>query len=172
MTPVLLTERLLLRPFEHEDAADLAALMNTPEVAEGVCAAPLPFTPLHGAARILMMRAAEGRGDLAWAVEGEDGRLTGLVTLTRTTAGDALELGVAIARPLWGQGFAREALRAVFDWIDRTAPASRVVIEVFADTPAAIALAEELGFVRTGTSSRYSLARGRRDAVTVLARAA
>jgi RimJ/RimL family protein N-acetyltransferase len=170
MTPVLLTERLLLRPFEHEDAGALATVMNDPQVARGVCAAPVPFTPLHGAARILMMRAAEARGDLAWAVEQADGTLAGLVTLTQ--GGGTHELGIAIASPLWGQGLGREALSAVLSWLDRANPAARITVEVFADTPAALRLLEGLGFVRLGTSSRFSLARGRSDAVAVFGRAA
>lgn len=171
MTPVLLTERLLLRPFEHEDAQALAVLLDHADVATGVCATPVPFTPLHAAARILMMRAAEGRGDLAWAVEDGSGELVGLVTLERRD-GQALQLGVAVARPRWGQGIATEALEAALDWVGRARPGATVCSEVFADTDRVHGLLARLGFRPIGGSRRFSLARQRSDAVQLWQRLA
>ena len=171
MTPVLLTERLLLRPFEHEDAQALATLLDNAEVARGVCATPVPFTPLHAAARILMMRAAEGRGDLAWAVEHEDGALVALVTFERR-ADQSLQLGVAVARQHWGQGIATEALEAALDWVARARPGAVICSEVFADTDRVHSLLARLDFRPTGGSRRFSLAREQSDPVQLWQRLA
>jgi [ribosomal protein S5]-alanine N-acetyltransferase len=159
MTPVLLTERLLLRPFEHEDAPALARVLNDRDVASGVCTTPVPFTRLHASASILLMLASEARGQLAWAVETAEGEVAGLVTLTGD-AGTTPGMGFAIARQFWGRGFGREAVSCVLEWMQRARPGASVRVEVFADTPAALRLVESLGFTPTGQGSRFSLARG------------
>jgi RimJ/RimL family protein N-acetyltransferase len=159
MTPVLLTQRLLLRPFEHEDAPELANLLNDPGVAIGICSAPLPFTSLHASARILMIRAREVAGkDFAWAVENTDGAIIGTLGLSETSSG-ALRLGYAYARDHWGQGFGTEALGAVMDWASRHLADAEIYAEVFADNPASARILAKLGFVETGTSARFSFAR-------------
>jgi [ribosomal protein S5]-alanine N-acetyltransferase len=122
MTPVLISQRLLLRPFEHEDAAAWAQLLNDPSVATGICSTPLPFTHLHASARILMIRAREVTGnDFIWAVEDMDGNLIGSLGLSDIGSGVA-GLGYACARDHWGKGYATEALSAVLDWASRHLP--------------------------------------------------
>jgi RimJ/RimL family protein N-acetyltransferase len=163
MTPVLLTENLLLRPFEHEDAGAFAAVMNHQSVAFGVCAEPLPFTPLHAAARILMIRAAEMQGrDLAWAIEGPNGALIGMVAMRKIASGTA-ELGFAIHPDQQGQGHARAALAAVLDWLAANQPDIALQVEVFEDQPAAMIVLEKLGFAVVGRGDRFSIARERSD---------
>jgi RimJ/RimL family protein N-acetyltransferase len=170
MTPVLLTERLLLRPFEHEDASTLAQLLNDPAVAVGVCSVPHPFTPLHAAAHILMIRAKEMAGtDFAWAVEDMDGVIIGSINLALSSEGIAT-LGYALAQEHWGQGFATEAVGIVLDWATRSLIVKELQAEVFTDSPASIRVLEKLGFVDVGSGTRFSLARLGSDETRVFAR--
>jgi [ribosomal protein S5]-alanine N-acetyltransferase len=164
MTPVLITQRLLLRPFEHEDASALALLLNDPGVAMGICSAPLPFTELHASARILMIRAREMAGkDYVWAVEDMDGNLIGNLGLSETSP-NTLRLGYAYARDHWGKGYATEALISVLDWAKRHLSDCEIRAEVFHDNPASARVLAKAGFVETGTSARYSLARNGAEA--------
>jgi [ribosomal protein S5]-alanine N-acetyltransferase len=164
MTPVLISQRLLLRPFEHEDAAALAVLLNDPDVAMGICSAPLPFTHLHASARILMIRAREMAGkDFVWAVEDPDGTLIGNLGLSETTSG-FMRIGYAYARDQWGKGYATEALKAVMDWASRNLTTPEIRAEVFYDNPASARVLAKAGFVETGNGARYSLARNAREA--------
>jgi [ribosomal protein S5]-alanine N-acetyltransferase len=163
MTPVLLTDALLLRPFEHEDAYDFAEVMNHPSVAYGVCAEPLPFTELHASARILMIRAAEMQGrDLAWAIESQDGALIGMIALRSGPDGTS-DLGFAIAPSWQGKGHASAALSAVLDWLKTNRPALRLRVEVFADQPAGLSVLHRAGFIAAGERTRFSIARERSD---------
>jgi [ribosomal protein S5]-alanine N-acetyltransferase len=163
MTPVLLTERLLLRPFEHEDAHALGLLLNDPKVAVGICSAPLPFTTLHASARILMIRAREAAGlDYAWAIEDLDGELIGTLGLSETHTG-ALRLGYAYAQSSWGQGFASEALSAVITWAGNHLADREIYGEVFHDNPASARVLAKAGFVESGTGARFSLARNNKE---------
>jgi [ribosomal protein S5]-alanine N-acetyltransferase len=164
MTPVLMTERLLLRPFEHEDAADMALLFNDPSVAMGICSAPLPFTELHASARILMIRARELAGkDYVWAVEDMDGNLIGSIGLSEKSP-NIMSLGYAYARDHWGKGYATEALLSVMDWISRHLTIVEIRAEVFHDNPASARVLAKAGFNETGNSARFSLARDGSDA--------
>lgn len=159
MTPVLISQRLLLRPFEHEDAAALAILLNDPGVAMGICSAPLPFTQLHASARILMIRAREMAGkDYVWAVEDMDGNLIGNLGLSETVSG-TMRLGYAYGTDQWGKGYATEALLAVMDWVSRHLTVGEIRAEVFLDNPASARVLAKAGFTETGNSARYSLAR-------------
>lgn len=159
LTPVLITQRLLLRPFEHEDASALAALLNDPRVAMGICNAPLPFTTLHASARILIIRAREAAGkDFVWAVENMEGELIGTLGLSETTAG-TMRLGYAYGRDHWGKGFASEALSAVMEWASRQLSIREIHSDVFYDNPASARVLAKAGFTETGNSARFSLAR-------------
>jgi RimJ/RimL family protein N-acetyltransferase len=163
MTPVLLTQRLLLRPFEHEDAPALALLLNDPSVATGICSAPLPFTTLHASARILMLRAREMAGkDIAWAVEDTDGHLIGTLGLSET-ATLSKRLGYAYAREHWGKGYGTEALTAVMEWASRHLSDTHIYAEVFHDNPASARILAKAGFVETGSGARFSFARDGMD---------
>jgi [ribosomal protein S5]-alanine N-acetyltransferase len=163
MTPVLLTDALLLRPFEHEDARAFAAVMNHPSVAYGVCAEPLPFTELHASARILMIRAAEMQGkDLAWAIESQEGDLIGMIALRSGRAGIS-DLGFAIAPQWQGQGHASAALGVVLDWLKINRPGLRLQVEVFTDQPAGLSVLHRAGFIEAGERTRFSIARERSD---------
>ena len=159
LTPVLLTSRLLLRPFEHDDAPALATLFNNPSVSMGICSAPLPFTQLHASARILMIRAREVAGkDYVWAIEDMDGTIIGTLGLELSTQRVAT-LGYALAQDFWGCGYATEAASAVLNWAGRNLILSEIRAEVFADNPTSARVLAKLGFVETGTSARFSLAR-------------
>ena len=169
LTPVLLTSRLLLRPFEHDDAPALAALFNDPGVAMGICSAPLPFTQLHASARILMIRAREVAGkDYVWAVEDTDGTLIGNMGLSEMTGG-TMRLGYAYARAQWGKGYATEALAAVMDWVSRNLTIGEIRAEVFLDNPASARVLAKAGFTETGNSARFSLARNASEATRTFA---
>jgi RimJ/RimL family protein N-acetyltransferase len=169
LTPVLLTSRLLLRPFEHDDAPALATLLNDPGVAKGICSAPLPFTQLHASARILMIRAREMAGkDFVWAVENTDGSLIGTLGLSETTSGP-LRLGYAYARDHWGKGYATEALVAVIEWIGRQTSIGEIYAEVFHDNPASARVLAKAGFTETGNGARFSLARNANEATRTFA---
>jgi [ribosomal protein S5]-alanine N-acetyltransferase len=155
MTPVLMTERLLLRPLEHEDAADMAAILGEAAVAMAMCSVPMPFTPLHAAARILMAKAGEATGQsLHWVLEDGEGDGVGIITLVRHSDGTG-DLGFAVAPGCQGQGYATEALSAAFDWLSRTGFARRAVAEIVGDG-AAGAILHRLGFAAAGQASRWS----------------
>lgn len=153
------TERLLLRPLSLDDLDHFAAFYADPEV-----------TRYLGAGRTLnrdeseqslrrMLRSYEVDGFGQLAVERrEDGELIGrsgfLVwdaeTLTPTTEAEAtgpteLEIGYALGREFWGQGYATEAATAVRNHALRSMRRSRLIAFIRPGNLASARVAEKLG---------------------------
>ena len=105
------TERLLLRPFEEADAADLYKYAKDPEVG------PAAGWPLHGSveeSRNIIRLVLSGPESYAICKK-EDGRVIGAIALSLNGDSrlaeeeDACELGYWIGKPFWGQGLMTEA---------------------------------------------------------------
>lgn len=123
------TERLLLRPLSSDDVDALATFYADPEVMRylGVGKTLSRAETEASLGRMLRGWDVDGFGQLA--VERKDdgvvvGRCGFLVwdaaTLTPTTEAEAagpteLEVGYALGRPYWGEGYATEAATAVRD---------------------------------------------------------
>lgn len=118
----LVTERLLLRPWEDRDRAPLAEILGDPHVRRFY---PAVATPAETSAQIdnAIAKTAEN-GFHFWAVERrDDGRLLGLCGLgmipeplhSAIPGQPRVEIGWQLDKAVWGQGIAPEAARA---WLD------------------------------------------------------
>lgn len=110
-SPVLKTERLILRVPRLEDAKAVAQLANDRRIAENTARIPHPY------------RLADAEAFIAGASKGRD-EVTFLITLDRTVIGccglarldgPAPDLGYWIGVPFWGNGYATEAVRALLE---------------------------------------------------------
>ena len=114
---ILKTERLLLRPWQEEDAERLYELARDPDV--GPRAGWPPHVSVEDSLGII--RGVLGAPETYAVVCKESGLAVGSVGLSGTDARleglpeDArqLELGYWIGRPYWGRGYAPEAARAL-----------------------------------------------------------
>lgn len=115
--PILYTERLILRSFTLEDAADVRCLTSDPDVASATYSIENPYE--EGMAEAWIQWCHE------WLEDGEranfaitlkaDGTLIGTVELTfriHLPYKDAV-LGYWIGKPYWNRGYATEAAKAV-----------------------------------------------------------
>lgn len=108
------TERLRLRPMEIGDLDEFVALHADPEVTRFI-------RPLGRAAAEERLRrdASEwierGHGLLA-ILDGRDGAFLGRCGLKHWPQFEETELGWALRRDAWGQGYATEAARACIEW--------------------------------------------------------
>jgi ribosomal-protein-alanine N-acetyltransferase len=117
VTPVLLTDRLVLRGWSDADKAPYAALNADPEVMEHF---PSTLSAAQSDEMVERMRSAwSERGFGLWAVDRVDtGELIGFVGLSSPSWSErpCVEVGWRLARRHWGHGFAPEAGRVALDW--------------------------------------------------------
>jgi len=158
-TPTLETDRLLLRVPKPSDADGLAEVITDPEVMRYI-GAGTPVKREDAAPAIARFRRwwqADGFGVFA-VVRREDGRFIGRAGLlawdpttwehsTRAEIGAhaELEVGWALARHAWGQGYATEAAIAVRDWAFRELSPRRLISLIHPQNERSKRVAEKLG---------------------------
>jgi RimJ/RimL family protein N-acetyltransferase len=155
---MLTTERLLLRKPRPEDADDLLAYIEDPEVMRWIgYETGDRDTAVASIERWLAGWEANGIGHFAVV---HDGRVLGRVgflvwdrrTWTWTTFAEAgadaeLELGWTLAREHWGHGYATEVARAARDWANR----ERVISLIHPDNVRSQHVAQRLDATPTET---------------------
>jgi RimJ/RimL family protein N-acetyltransferase len=153
-------ERLVLRPFRAEDAADVHAVWNDD--------AYLRFAPagMTTAAADLQRAVEWCSGGPSFAVErGADGRLVGHVALFGTDwTRMVTEIHYWTAPWGRGNGYAVEAVRTVVRWALTTQGIARVALLAVVGNTASVRVAEAAGFRFEGILRNAALTRaGRGD---------
>ena len=159
-SPVLVTERLRLRPWDPEDAGAALGLYGDAQLVRWLSPAMTVVGDVGAMRAVLEQWAAEdtrltwpaGR----WAVEAlDDGRLVGGVALLPLPPGDEdLELSYQVLPDEQGKGFATEAARrAVRRAFDEGVPELFVVARPANGAGAGVA--KRLGFQWVGETSKY-----------------
>ena len=151
-----LTQRLTLRPGWPEDAPALVRAIAHEAVVRNLARAPWPYALGDAEAFLSLPRAAdEPRFQI---VRRDDGRLIGGIALVREDHGH--ELGYWLAPDHWNRGYATEAGRAVLDMARHALGLRQVHARHYVENPASGRVLRKLGFVETGRSRTFSLARG------------
>lgn len=151
------TERLLLRKPREEDAAAIfAAYGQDPEVTRYL------MWPPHRAlsdAQEAVGRFLEGwrsGNSYCWLIfERNEGKLVGSIAARKDQQG--INLGYLLARPFWGQGFMKEALAAVVDWVFSDPSVFRVWAVCDVENRASARLLAKSGFCQEGVLKKWSL---------------
>lgn len=118
MYPSIQTDRLLLRGFTTDDAADVRILAGAPEIARTTLNIPHPYEVGMAESWIQSHQRAyaEGAGIIFAICKQGKGQLLGAIGLTIQSVYRRAELGYWIALDSWGKGYATEAARAVVNF--------------------------------------------------------
>ncbi|KAB7648305.1 GNAT family N-acetyltransferase [Polymorphobacter fuscus] len=149
---MITTERLILRPWCDADAAPFHAMGRDPEVMRFLGPLQTPAETDAAIARMVASQAAHGH--CFWAVERLDtAGFIGFCGLKHAPDGIAglagdIEIGWRLARPAWGQGFAREAATASLDWGFTALAIDRIIAITTAGNVRSWGLMERLGMAR------------------------
>ncbi|MFF2374964.1 GNAT family N-acetyltransferase [Streptomyces xiamenensis] len=122
---VVETERVILRPVTHQDAAVIRMVLTDPQVRAFLGG---PASKARVAAKQREYPTTPG----VWAVApGAGGEAIGIVSITGDSrcTGRA-EISYQLLPSAWGQGLGREAVGAVVDWWTNKAPAGGPLIAV------------------------------------------
>ena len=150
--PTIDTERLRLRPISDEDVDDFFEVYSNVEVMRYWSTPPLPSKE---AARAQINEIHEGfknRQFMKWAVAlRSNDKLIGSVTLFHPDfTHRRVEVGYALGRAFWRQGYMQESLTALFNYAFDTLNFHRLEADVDPRNAASLSILERLGFQREG----------------------
>jgi RimJ/RimL family protein N-acetyltransferase len=156
--PLLVTDRLLLRELDVDDADAIAERAGDRRVAQYLIAVPSPY-PVALAHRWILARRAwwpQGRGvTLAIARREAPRALLGSVSLRRLPRDDRAELGYWLGADTWGQGYATEACTALVDHGFSALRLRRIYAQVIVGNHASCHVLEKLGMLHEGVRRNH-----------------
>ena len=151
------TQRLVLRPFELSDAADVQRLAGDRAIAETTLTVPHPYEDGMAEEWISSQPEKFERGELvnfAIALR-ETGALVGSVGLTLVSAHSRGELGYWIGKEYWGNGYCTEAARAVVAYGFRALELNRITSSHLTKNPASGRVMQKIGMTHEGHQPRH-----------------
>jgi RimJ/RimL family protein N-acetyltransferase len=144
--PILTTERLVLRPFAEDDAADLHRILNQEDILKYF---PGPGSPSLEKAQTFVARQIKQWDEIGyawWAVElKETGKLLGWNGLQYLPETDETEIGFLLDKSYWGQGLTTEAGRAGIGFGFETVGLAEIVALAHPENVASQRVIEKLG---------------------------
>jgi RimJ/RimL family protein N-acetyltransferase len=152
MIPLLKTSRLQLRAFGKADEQDLLTLISEKEVAATTLRIPHPCT-LHDVQAWLSTHQEEYQHGktIRWAItHGQEGYLTGGISLFLNQAFQSAELGYWIGKPYWGRGYAFEAASRVVEFGFNQAGLNRIEAHYMDENQASARILQKLGMQYEG----------------------
>ncbi|MFD1912370.1 GNAT family N-acetyltransferase [Halodurantibacterium flavum] len=156
--PVVVADRLLLRPLRRSDEGLISMYASDRRVAQQTTSIPHPYPP--GAASAFVGRAMSGNGAQAvWAMDasGAGGaELLGLISLSRLDR-DQAEIGYWVAPAVWNTGYASEAVQAIV--AANPLGNKTMFAQVFQDNPGSARVLTNAGFEYLGDAEAFSVAR-------------
>lgn len=154
---ILETERLILRQFREEDLDAYAAMVGDPEVMRHLGSGPMNRAEAwRNMAMVLGHWRLRGFG--MWAVEAKaTGAMIGRVGCWRPEGWPGLEVGWALRRESWGNGYATEAARASLDAAFEGIGERHVISLIHGDNQPSIRVARRLGMRLEGRGEMFGI---------------
>jgi RimJ/RimL family protein N-acetyltransferase len=146
-TPVLETERLILRAPRLGDAKTVAKLANDRRIAENTARIPHPYGVAD--AKQFISSVNQTGSEVAFLITLADDEVIGGCGIARPD-GDTPELGYWLGVCYWGKGYATEAARAVIDYAFTAFGYDLLHSSARVTNPASRRVLEKCGFQWTG----------------------
>lgn len=156
--PILVTERLVLRPPHVDDIPELAQLANNRRVAEMLARMPHPYGETEARAFLSMTQQKRSAGCTYALTLAESGAFIGCAGLNGTDRG--LELGYWIGEPYWKHGYATEAAHALVDLAFRATTIDVLHVSCRVINPASRRVIHKCGFQYAGQGMLNSIVAG------------
>lgn len=167
--PKLETPRLILRPFELADAADVQRMAGAPEVADTTLNVPHPYEDGMAEAWIESHPGQFAKGTIiTYAITLKDGgSLIGAVSLGLTPRHQRAELGYWMGMPFWNKGYTTEASAALIEYGFSSLGLHKITASHFTRNPASGRVMQKLGMTLEGTHHSHFLKGERFEDVAV-----
>lgn len=150
--PTLITDRLVLRPFELADGPAVRLLAGHQAIADTTLHIPHPYEEGMAESWIAthQERFENGAGAIFAICLKPDGPLIGAIGLDIEGAHSRAELGYWIGKPYWNRGYCTEAAGAVIAYAFDTLRLNRVQARHFRRNPASGRVMQKIGMIREG----------------------
>ena len=157
--PTLQTERLRLRPYGIQDAADVQRLVGDSAIADTTLNIPHPYPDGLAAEWISKHQDAFAKEEgVTFAITRKsDDSLTGTMSLMGMVKGHQAELGYWIATPFWNQGFCTEAGQALLRYAFLELGLVRVHACHMTRNPASGRVMQKLGMLHEGCRRQHRI---------------
>ncbi|WP_269584057.1 GNAT family N-acetyltransferase [Roseibium sp. Sym1] len=160
-TPVIQTERLVLRAPRPEDLDNCVELLADYEVVKMLSRIPYPYDHEAGRSYLSLSverwRNIEEADELGFHID-HDGQMIGAIGFK--TLRETPKIGYWLGRPYWGRGFMSEAVAAAVAWLFRHTGHERLAGEAMTENAGSLKVLEKLGFRRVGEVGCTSVSRG------------
>ena len=152
----LTTTRLYLGPVTTDDYPAIASLNSDPAVQRFLCLSKAPPTYKQALADLpCLLSAPAPTGGGLWCISNKStGDFLGLTLLLYTDDRTEVEFGYRLLPKFWGRGYATEAGRAVVNHAFGDLGLTALCAIIHPNNTASGAVAEKLGFLRTGFTTR------------------
>lgn len=160
-TPVLLTERLVLRPPHEDDVEELAKIANNRQIAEMTSRMPFPYRLSDAEAFVGSCLRGEHDGYVYAITLADTGHLIGFCGLEKRTRSAGFEIGFWLGEDYWGAGYATEAANALVDQAFRSTDAEQIHAVCRTVNPRSRNVIRKCGFTFVGRDEIDSVAAGR-----------
>ena len=152
----LTTFRLCLGPVTTADYPAIASLNSDPAVQRFLCLSKAPPTYKQALADLpCLLSAPAPTGGGLWCIRSRATTdFLGLMLLLYTDDRTEVEFGYRLLPKFWGRGYATEAGRAVVNHAFGDLGLTALCAIIHPDNTASNAVAEKLGFLRTGCTTR------------------
>jgi RimJ/RimL family protein N-acetyltransferase len=134
-----------MRPFEEGDLDAFAAIVADPEVVRFLGSGPLTREEAWRQIALYLGHERLRGWSLNAVVEKPTGRLLGRCGLWQPEGWPGLEVGWALGRFAWGQGFATEAAAAWRDWAFDHLRVPELISVIHRDNSRSVRVAERIG---------------------------
>lgn len=156
---MIITNRLIIRPFVVSDAKRVYECCNDYEVVKTTLGIPWPYSEKMAESWISRKEEETKEGsshEYAICLKENPDNIVGCISLMGTnSAAKKAELGYWLERKLWGQGIATEAARAMIDFGFTTLKLNSIYARFFDINPASGRVMEKCGMTYAGMLRKH-----------------
>lgn len=137
---------IVLRPWQKQDAQDLASVANNKNIWNNVRdALPSPYTVMDALQWIAHVNDQNPVVNFAIVYNGKIAGSIGCVP-KEDVARKTIEIGYFVGEPYWGKGIATEAVKLLVDFIGTRMDVIRIYAQVFAGNQSSMKVLQKNGF--------------------------
>lgn len=155
--PTLETKRLILRPFNIDDASEVQKLAGDREIAKTTLNIPYPYEDGMAEEWINTHQEAFKKGKIFTLaiVHKQENYLIGAIGLTINKEFEHGEIGYWIGKPYWGKGYCTEATNDVLNYGFNKLELNRIFARHMKNNPASGRVMQKVGMKLEGTLKQH-----------------